>query len=304
VWQDPIPQTNYKLINASDVENLKAKISKSGLTNSELVKTAWASASSFRITDMRGGANGARIRLEPQKNWEVNNPKEISKALNVLEKIQKDFNKTLTDGKKVSLADIIVLAGSVAIEKSAKQAGVSVKVPFAIGRADASREQTDVKSFALLEPKADGFRNYFNKNSEISPINALIDRAYLLNLTVPEMTALVGGMRVLGTNFDNSEYGVFTKKVGVLSNDFFVNLLDIDNEWKKSEKSEGVYEAKNRKTGEVKWKATPIDLVFGSSSELRAIAEVYGANDGKEKFVKDFVKAWTKVMNADRFDLN
>jgi len=302
-WQDPIPQVNYKLINASDIENLKAKILKSGLTNSEMVKTAWASASSFRITDMRGGANGARLRLEPQKNWEVNNPQEIAKVLNVLEKIQKDFNKTLTDGKKVSLADIIVLSGSVAIEKSAKQAGVSVKVPFAIGRADASREQTDVKSFAVLEPKADGFRNYFNKNSEISPINSLIDRAYLLNLTVPEMTALVGGMRVLGANYDNSEYGILTKKPGTLSNDFFVNLLDMENEWKKSEKVEGIYEAKNRKTGEVKWQATPTDLVFGSSSELRAIAEVYGANDGKEKFVKDFVKAWTKIMNADRFDL-
>ena len=303
VWQDPIPQVNYKLINASDVENLKAKISKSGLTNSELVKTAWASASSFRITDMRGGANGARLRLEPQKNWEVNNPQEIAKVLNVLEKIQKDFNKTLTDGKKVSLADTIILAGSLAIEKSAKEAGVSVKVPFAIGRADASQDQTDVKSFALLEPKADGFRNYFNKNSDISPINSLIDRAYLLNLTVPEMTALVGGMRVLGTNFDNSKNGIFTKKVGVLSNDFFVNLLDMENEWKKSEKVEGIYEAKNRKTGEVKWQATAVDLVFGSSSELRAIVEVYGANDGKEKFVKDFVKAWTKIMNADRFDL-
>ena len=303
-WQDPIPQVNYKLINASDVENLKAKILKSGLTNSELVKTAWASASSFRITDMRGGANGARLRLEPQKNWEVNNPQEIAKVLNVLEKIQKDFNKTLTDGKKVSLADVIVLAGSVAIEKSAKQAGVSVKVPFAIGRADASKEQTDVKSFAVLEPKADGFRNYFNKSSEISPINSLIDRAYLLNLTVPEMTALVGGMRVLGANYDNSKYGVLTKKLGTLSNDFFVNLLDMENEWKKSEKVEGIYEAKNRKTGEVKWQATPTDLVFGSSSELRAIAEVYGANDGKEKFIKDFIKAWTKVMNADRFDLN
>jgi len=302
-WQDPIPQVNYKLINASDIENLKAKILKSGLTNSEMVKTAWASASSFRVTDMRGGANGARLRLEPQKNWEVNNPQEITKVLNVLEKIQKDFNKTLTDGKKVSLADIIVLSGSVAIEKSAKQAGVSVKVPFAIGRADASREQTDVKSFAVLEPKADGFRNYFNKNSEISPINSLIDRAYLLNLTVPEMTALVGGMRVLGANYDNSEYGILTKKPGTLSNDFFVNLLDMENEWKKSEKVEGIYEAKNRKTGEVKWQATPTDLVFGSSSELRAIAEVYGANDGKEKFVKDFVKAWTKIMNADRFDL-
>jgi catalase-peroxidase len=302
-WQDPIPQVNYKLINASDVENLKAKISKSGLTNSELVKTAWASASSFRITDMRGGANGARLRLEPQKNWEVNNPQEIAKVLNILEKIQKDFNKTLTDGKKVSLADTIILAGSLAIEKSAKEAGVSVKVPFAIGRADASGEQTDVKSFALLEPKADGFRNYFNKNSDISPINSLIDRAYLLNLTVPEMTALVGGMRVLGTNFDNSKNGIFTKKVGVLSNDFFVNLLDMENEWKKSEKLEGIYEAKNRKTGEVKWQATAVDLVFGSSSELRAIVEVYGANDGKEKFVKDFVKAWTKIMNADRFDL-
>jgi catalase-peroxidase len=302
-WQDPIPQVNYKLINASDVENLKAKILKSGLTNSELVKTAWASASSFRATDMRGGANGARIRLEPQKNWEVNNPQELAKVLNVLEKIQKDFNKTLSDGKKVSVADTIVLAGSVAIEKSAKQAGINIKVPFEIGRADASQEQTDVKSFAVLEQKADGFRNYYEKDKMVSPINALIDRANLLNLTVPEMTALVGGMRVLGANFDNSEYGVFTKKVGVLSNDFFVNLLDMENEWIKSEKVEGVYEAKNRKTGEVAWKGTPTDLVFGSSSELRAISEVYGANDGKEKFVKDFVKAWTKVMNADRFDI-
>ncbi len=302
-WQDPIPAINYKSISVSDLENLKAKIAKSGLTNSQLVKTAWASASSFRITDMRGGANGARVRLEPQKNWQVNNPQELTKVLNILEEIQKDFNKTLSDGKKVSLADTIVFAGSVAIEKSAKQAGFNIKVPFKLGRADANQEQTDVNSFAVLEPKADGFRNYYHQEAMVSPVNALIDRAYMLNLSVPEMTVLIGGMRVLGANYDDNKNGVFTNKVGVLSNDFFVNLLDINIEWKKSKTDQGIYQGFDRKTGEQKYQASAVDLVFGSSSELRAIAEVYGANDGKEKFVKDFIKAWNKVMNADRFDL-
>ncbi len=303
IWQDPIPKVNYSLINDREIENLKTKILKSELTTSQLVKTAWASAASFRITDMRGGSNGARISLEPQKDWKVNNPQELAKVLNVLEKIQNDFNKTLTGGKKVSLADVIVLGGNAAIEKAAHNAGADVKVPFQVGRGDANQAQTDSKSFAVLEPKADGFRNYYIKDAVVSPINALIDRAYLLDLRVPEMTALVGGMRVLGANSDNSEYGILTKKPGELTNDFFINLLDMSVEWKKSEKLEGTYEAYDRKTGEVKWKATPVDLVFGSSSELRAIAEVYASSDGKEKFVKDFVKAWTKVMNADRFDL-
>jgi len=303
IWQDPIPKVKHALINASEIENLKTKILKSGLTTSDLVKTAWASAASFRITDMRGGANGARLRLEPQKDWQVNNPQELAKVLKVLEKIQNDFNKTLSGGKKVSLADVIVLGGNAAIEKAAHNAGVNIKIPFQVGRGDANQAQTDAKSFAILEPKADGFRNYYDKDAKVSPINALIDRAYLLDLRVPEMTALIGGMRVLGTNSDNSEFGIFTKKTGVLTNDFFVNLLDMSVEWKKSDQLEGVYEAHDRKTGEIKWKATSVDLVFGSNSELRAIAEVYAANDGKEKFVKDFVKAWTKVMNADRFDL-
>ena len=303
IWQDPIPEVKHALINVSEIENLKTKILKSELTTSDLVKTAWASAASFRITDMRGGANGARLRLEPQKDWQVNNPQELAKALKVLEKIQNDFNKTLSGGKKVSLADVIVLGGNAAIEKAAHEAGVNIKIPFQVGRGDANQAQTDAKSFTVLEPKADGFRNYYDKDAKVSPINALIDRAYLLDLRVPEMTALIGGMRVLGANSDNSEFGIFTKKTGVLTNDFFVNLLDMSVEWKKSDQLEGVYEAHDRKTGEIKWKATSVDLVFGSSSELRAIVEVYAANDGKEKFVKDFVKAWTKVMNADRFDL-
>ncbi len=302
-WQDPIPTTKHALINPSDIKKLKTQILESGLTTSELVKTAWASAASFRITDMRGGANGARIRLEPQKDWKVNNPQELAKTLVVLEKIQKNFNKSLAGNKSVSLADVIVLGGNAAIEKAAKEVGFEVKVPFYAGRGDASKEQTDVNSFALLEPKADGFRNYYSKEALVSPINALIDRAYMLNLTVPEMTALVGGMRVLGTNSDKSEYGILTQKIGVLSNDFFVNLLDMSTEWKKSDNLEAVYEGRDRKTKNLKWKATPVDLVFGSSSELRAIAEIYAAKDGNQKFVKDFVKAWTKVMNADRFDL-
>ncbi len=301
-WQDPVPAVKHALINASETEQLKAKILKSGLTTSELVRTAWASAASFRATDMRGGANGARIRLEPQKNWEVNDPQELAKVLAVLEKVQKDFNKSLSGGKKVSLADVIVAGGSAAIEKAAHDAGVNVRVPFNPGRGDATQEQTDVKSFAVLEPKYDAFRNYYGKDAMVSPVNGLIDRAYLLDLSVPEMTALVGGMRVLDANSGANKYGVFTKKPGVLSNDFFINLLDMSTEWKKSDK-DGIYEGFDRKTGELKWQATPVDLVFGSSSELRAIAEVYAANDGKEKFVKDFVKAWVKVMNADRFDL-
>lgn len=303
IWQDPIPQIKYKAINVAEIEKLKAQILKSGLSNSELVRTAWASAASYRETDMRGGANGARIRLEPQKNWEANDPKELAKVLAVLEKVQKDFNKSLTNGKQVSLADVIVLGGSAAIEKASKEAGVNVKVPFAIGRADAAQEQTDVKSFAVLEPKADGFRNYYSKNAMTSPINAMIDRAYLLNLTVPEMTVLVGGLRALDANSKHCQKGILTKQPGKLTNDFFVNLLDMSVEWKKSEKSEGVYEAVDRKSGEVKWKATPVDLMFGSSSELRAVAEVYASDNAKEKFVKDFIKAWVKVMNADRFDL-
>ncbi len=303
IWQDPIPQIKYKAINVAEVEKLKAQILKSGLSTSELVRTAWASASSYRETDMRGGANGARIRLEPQKDWEVNDPQELTKVLAILETIQKDFNKTLTNGKQVSLADVIVLGGSAAIEKAAKEAGINVKVPFAIGRADASQEQTDVKSFAVLEPKADGFRNYYAKDAMISPINAMVDRAYMLHLTVPEMTVLVGGLRSLDANSKHCQNGILTKQPEKLTNDFFVNLLDMSVEWKKSEKSEGVYEAYDRKTGEVKWKASPVDLMFGSSSELRAIAEVYASNDAKEKFVQDFVQAWVKVMNADRFDL-
>jgi catalase-peroxidase len=303
LWQDPIPEVNYKLINQAEVDRLKVKILNSGLTIPQLVTTAWASAASYRSTDMRGGANGARIRLEPQKNWEVNNPKELAKVLNVLEKIQNDFNKSLSDGKKVSLADVIVLAGSTAIEKAAADAGIKAKVPFHLGRADANQAQTDAQSFALLEIKADGFRNYYNKDNSVAPINALIDRAYLLNLNPSEMTALIGGMRSLNANYAQTNYGVLTKKPGVLSNDFFVNLLDMSIKWSKSENEEGIYEGRDRKTNEVKWRATPIDLVFGSSSELRAIAEVYAADGNKEKFVNDFIKAWVKVMEADRFDL-
>jgi catalase-peroxidase len=302
-WQDPIPAVNYKPINSAEVEKLKVQILASGLTVPELVRTAWASAASYRKTDMRGGANGARISLEPQKNWQANNPGELAKVLTVLEKVQKNFNESLTNGKKVSLADVIILGGSAAIEKAANDAGINVKVPFRVGRADASQEQTDVKSFAALEPKADGFRNYYNSEATVSPINALIDRAYMLNLSVPEMTVLVGGMRVLNANSSQVEYGVLTKKSGVLTNDFFVNLLDMSTKWSKSDKSEAIYEGRDRKTGELKWQATSVDLVFGSSSELRAVAEVYAADNGKEKFVKDFVKAWTKVMNLDRFDL-
>ena len=303
IWQDPIPAVNHKLIGAGEMGSLKKKILNSGLSVSELVRTAFASAASFRGTDLRGGANGARLRLAPQKDWGVNNPAELNKTLSKLESIQIDFNKSLSGGKKVSLSDVIVLGGVAAIEQAAKNAGFSVKVPFNPGRMDASQEQTDVNSFAVLEPKADGFRNYYSKESYMSPTEMLIDRANMLTLTVPEMTVLIGGMRVLGANADASKHGVFTKKPGVLNNDFFVNLLDMSTKWQKSTGSEGIYEGVDRSSGEVKWTATPVDLIFGSHSELRAIAEVYAAEDGKEKFVRDFVSAWNKVMTLDRFDL-
>ena len=303
IWQDPIPAVDHPLIDNADIKALGSNILASGLTVPELVRTAWASASSFRGTDMRGGANGARIRLEPMMSWQANNPKELAKVLAKLEKVQKDFNSSLKGGKKVSLADVIVLGGSVAVEKAAKDAGVSVSVPFTPGRMDATQAQTDVSSFAVLEPKADGFRNYYSKDSSHSPAEMLIERANMLNLTVPEMTVLVGGLRALDANSAGVKHGVFTSKPGTLSNDFFVNLLDMSTKWSKSEKQEGIYEGQDRKSGKLKWTATPVDLVFGSHSELRAVSEVYGAQDGQDRFVHDFVKAWNKVMNADRFDI-
>ena len=304
IWQDPIPKVNHKLIGVSEIASLKNKILNSGLTISELVRTAWASAATFRGTDMRGGANGARIRLSPAKDWEVNNPADLAKTLNRLEEIQKGFNQNLSDGKKVSLADIIVLGGVAAIEKAAKATDSKLKVPFTPGRMDATQEQTDVNSYSFLEPKADGFRNYFSgENQKMSPTESLVDRANLLTLTVPEMTALVGGLRVLDANVGQSKAGVLTHKPGTLSNDFFVNLLDMSTKWQKSAKADGVYEGIDRKSGEIKWTATPVDLIFGSHSELRAIAEVYASVDGKSKFMHDFVNAWNKVMNLDRFDL-
>ncbi|MFB2779148.1 catalase/peroxidase HPI [Shewanella mangrovisoli] len=303
IWQDPIPALDHPVIDNADIKALGNKILASGLTVPELVRTAWASASSFRGTDMRGGANGARIRLEPMMNWQANNPKELAKVLAKLEKIQKDFNGSLKGGKKVSLADVIVLGGSVAVEKAAKEAGVAVSVPFTPGRMDATQAQTDVSSFAVLEPTADGFRNYYSKDSSHSPAEMLIERANMLNLTVPEMTVLVGGLRALDANSAGVKHGVFTDKPGTLSNDFFVNLLDMSTKWSKSEKQEGIYEGQDRKSGKLKWTATPVDLVFGSHSELRAVSEVYGAQDGQDRFVQDFIKAWNKVMNADRFDI-
>jgi catalase-peroxidase len=297
IWQDPIPAVNHALIGEAQIAVLKNEISNSGLTVSELVRTAWASAASFRGTDLRGGANGARLRLAPQKDWEANDPAVVAKVLSRLEKIQRDFNKT---GAKVSLADVIVLGGVVGIEKAAKNAGMSLKVPFKPGRMDASQEQTDVESFAFLEPKADAFRNYYSSESFLSPTVALVDRANLLTLTIPEMTALVGGMRVLDANTAGVKHGVLTKKPGTLSNDFFVNLLDMSTMWQKSA-TEGLYEGVDRKSGAAKWTATPVDLIFGSHSELRAIAEVYAARDGQQKFVRDFVAAWNKVMSLDRF---
>ncbi len=302
-WQDPIPAVNHPLIGAQDIAALKAKILASGLSVSELVSTAWASASTFRGSDKRGGANGARIRLAPQKDWAVNQPAQLAKVLRKLEGIQKEFNASQTGGKKVSLADLIVLGGSAAIEKAAKAAGHDVEVPFTPGRMDASQEQTDVDSFAPLEPKADGFRNYVNGKPRLSAEELLVDRAQLLRLTAPEMTVLVGGLRVLDANVGKSTHGVFTKRPETLTNDFFVNLLDMGMQWQLVAGSEGVYEGRDRKTNGVKWTGTRVDLIFGSNSQLRALAEVYACADSKEKFVKDFVAAWTKVMNHDRFDL-
>jgi catalase-peroxidase len=302
IWQDPLPKANYKPIDASDVAALKVKILGSGLTVPELVRAAWASAASFRGTDMRGGANGARLRLAPQKNWPVNNPAELAKVLPRLEAIQLEFNKTSAGGKQVSLADLIVLGGNAAIEKAAKDAGYSVQVPFTPGRVDATQEQTDVASFAVLQPAADGFRNYYSKGQTLSPPEMLVDRANMLKLTVPEMTVLVGGLRALNANSGGATHGVFTNRPGTLSNEVFVNLLDMSTKWNKSTTEEGVYEGVDRKTGKVKWTATSVDLIFGSNSELRAVAEVYASADANQKFVQDFAKTWAKVMNLDRFD--
>lgn len=302
-WQDPVPAVDYKLIDGADIANLKNKILNSGLTTSDLVKTAWAAAASYRDTDMRGGANGARIRLAPQKDWTVNNPSELSKVLGKLEEIQTSFNQSLTGSKKVSLADVIVLGGTVAVEQAASKANAKINIAFHPGRTDATQEQTDVDSFSVLEPAADGFRNYYGEKSNLSPAKMLVDRANLLTLTVPEMTVLVGGMRVLGANSDTTKHGYFTDKVGTLTNDFFVNLLDMSTKWSKSSTDEKIYEGLDRETNKVKWTATPIDLIFGSHSELRAVAEVYAADDGQQKFVTDFAKAWSKVMELDRFDL-
>ncbi len=303
VWQDPIPAVSAPLINAADIAALKTQILASGLSVSELVSTAWASASTFRGSDKRGGANGGRIRLTPQKYWAANNPAQLSKVLDKLEAIQTSFNAGQATGKAVSIADLIVLAGVAAIEKAAADAGHAIEVPFTAGRTDASQAQTDVESFSVMEPSADGFRNYAKARYTVSAEELLLDKAQLLTLTAPEMTALVGGLRVLNANYDNAAHGVFTKRPGVLSNDFFVNLLDFGTTWKAISATNDVFEGHDRKTGELKWTGTRVDLIFGSNSELRAIAEVYGCADGNEKFVKDFVAAWTKVMNLDRFDL-
>ena len=303
IWQDPIPTVTHSLIDDQDIVSLKSKILASGLTVSQLVFTAWASASTFRGSDKRGGANGGRIRLAPQKDWEVNNPAELSKVLETLEGIQNEFNNTQTDGKLVSLADLIVLGGSAGIEKAAKNAGHDVKVPFTPGRADASQEQTDAESFSVLEPTADGFRNYLKVQHTLSAEVLLVDRAQLLTLTAPEMTVLVGGMRILNTNFDKSNHGVFTNDSKALTNDFFVNLLDLGTTWKATSEDEHVFEGRDRTTDDLKWTGTRVDLIFGSNSELRALAEVYACEDSQEQFVQDFVAAWSKVMNLDRFDL-
>jgi catalase-peroxidase len=305
IWQDPIPAVNHTLVGEPDIAALKAKILASGLSVAQLVSVSWASASTFRGSDKRGGANGARIRLAPQKDWEVNNPRELAKVLQTLEGIRKEFNNAQTNGtkgKKVSLADLIVLGGCAAVEKAAKDAGVGVQIPFTPGRMDASQEQTDASSFAPLEPTADGFRNYYRTSQLMAPEEALVDRAQLLKLTAPEMTVLLGGLRVLGVNAGGSKHGMFTTQAGKLTNDFFVNLLDVRTEWQPVD-STGVYEGRDRKSKQLKWTATRVDLIFGSHSQLRALAEVYACSDSKEKFVKDFVAAWNKVMNLDRFDL-
>jgi catalase-peroxidase len=303
IWQDPVPLVDYELINERNIADLKAKILASGLSISELVYTAWASASTFRGSDKRGGANGARIRLAPQKDWEVNQPAQLKTALQTLEQIQKEFNSAQSEGKRVSLADLIVLGGFAGVEQAAKNAGFDVTVPFTPGRTDASQEQTDVESFAVLEPVADGFRNYLKTKYAVSAEELLVDRAQLLTLTAPEMTALIGGMRVLNANFERSQHGVFTKRPETLTNDFFVNLLDMNTKWKTTSEDEDMFEGRDRSTGEFKWTATRVDLIFGSNSQLRALAEVYACDDSQEKFVLDFVAAWNKIMNLDRFDL-
>ena len=302
-WQDPIPAVDHPLIDDEDMAALKASVLASGLSVSQLVSTAWASASTFRGSDKRGGANGGRIRLAPQKDWDVNQPPQLAEVLQTLEAIQKDFNGSQSGGKKVSMADLVVLGGGAAVEKAAKDAGHEVAVPFTPGRMDATQEQTDVDSFAPLEPIADGFRNYLRDNQRLSPEELLVDRAQLLTLTAPEMTVLVGGLRVLGANAGDSKHGVFTDRPERLTNDFFINLLDMGTQWVPSTGSEGVYEGRDRNTNEVKWAGTRVDLIFGSHSQLRALAEVYACADSQEKFVKDFVAAWTKVMDLDRFDL-
>jgi catalase-peroxidase len=303
IWQDPIPAVTYELVNEHDITELKRSLLTSGLTVPDLVTTAWASASTFRGSDKRGGANGARIRLSPQKDWQVNNPDYLAEVLATLEKIQKDFNNTQST-KQVSIADLIVLGGCAAVELAAKNAGYDIVVPFSPGRADASQEQTDVESFDALEPNADGFRNYLNVRHTASAEGMLIDKAQLLTLTAPELVVLVGGMRVLDTNFDNSQKGVFTKRPGILTNDFFINLIDFSTKWDAVSDIQDVFEGRDRVTGEVKWTGTRVDLIFGSNSELRAIAEVYACEDSEEKFIHDFVAAWTKVMYLDRFDLS
>ncbi len=304
IWQDPVPAVDHALVNDNDVKDLKANILASGLTVSELVSAAWASASTFRGSDKRGGANGGRVRLAPQKDWDVNNPAELNKVLDTLSSIQEEFNSNAGGGKKVSIADLIVLAGCAGVEQAAKNAGHDITVPFTPGRTDATAEQTDVDSFNVLYPFADGFRNYLRENYPVSAEELLIDKAQLMTLTAPEMTVLLGGMRVLNTNFDRSSHGVFTDKAESLTNDFFVNLLDIGTSWSSASGDDSVFEGRDRKTGDVKWTGTRVDLIFGSNSELRAIAEVYGCGDSQEKFLKDFVAAWDKVMNLDRFDLN
>jgi catalase-peroxidase len=305
-FQDPVPAVDHKLIGEQDIAALKAKILESGLSISQLVTTAWASAASFRGSDKRGGANGARIRLAPQKDWEVNQPAELAKVLKKLEAIQKEFNSSQSNGnkgKKVSLADLIVLGGCAAVEEAAKRAGHEVKIPFSPGRTDASQEQTDVHSFAVMEPTADGFRNYLRNGHQMPAEELLVDRAQLLTLTAPEMTVLIGGLRALNANFEHSKHGVFTNRPETLTNDFFVNLLDMNTKWEPSSTSEGVYEGRDRATGKINWTGTRVDLVFGSNSQLRAIAEVYGCDDAKEAFAKDFAAAWNKVMNLGRYDL-
>ncbi|MGV9350143.1 peroxidase family protein, partial [Streptomyces spiralis] len=303
LWQDPLPERTYELVGAEDIASLKAKVLDSGLTVSQLVSAAWASASSFRGSDKRGGANGARVRLEPQRNWEVNDPDQLALVLRTLEGIQESFNSAQSGGKRISLADLIVLAGGAAVERAAKEAGFEVEVPFTPGRVDASQEQTDVESFAALEPTADGFRNYIGKGNRLPAEFLLLDRANLLTLSAPEMTVLVGGLRVLGANHQQSQLGVFTTTPGSLTNDFFVNLLDLGTTWKATSEDQNTFEGRDAATGEVKWAGSRADLVFGSNSELRALAEVYASDDAKEQFVHDFVDAWVKVMNLDRFDL-